>query len=127
MPAKRPARRGVRVDTHRSNSRGVRGGSGQTKDKQCAPSRVVTLKGVGRVWAGSESNTRHKDFQSFALPTELPAHRVCPRPPDAIGANGERIIRTDDCRALQRPTHRLRPATRDSTKSISLPSRFTPS
>ena|GEM_PF-4462861 len=26
-------------------------------------------------WAGSESNTRHKDFQSFALPTELPAHR----------------------------------------------------
>jgi hypothetical protein len=27
-------------------------------------------------WAGSESNTRHKDFQSFALPTELPAHRV---------------------------------------------------
>jgi len=27
-------------------------------------------------WAGSESNTRHKDFQSFALPTELPARAV---------------------------------------------------
>src|SRR5690348_17227403 len=26
-------------------------------------------------WAGSESNTRHEDFQSSALPTELPAHR----------------------------------------------------
>jgi hypothetical protein len=26
-------------------------------------------------WAGVESNRRHKDFQSFALPTELPAHR----------------------------------------------------
>jgi hypothetical protein len=28
-------------------------------------------------WAGSESNTRHEDFQSSALPTELPAHRDC--------------------------------------------------
>jgi anaerobic selenocysteine-containing dehydrogenase len=24
-------------------------------------------------WAGSELNTRHRDFQSLALPTELPA------------------------------------------------------
>ena len=23
-------------------------------------------------WCGAESNRRHKDFQSFALPTELP-------------------------------------------------------
>jgi len=47
--------------------------------------RFVVLRGKGRKpketgrkvwWAGSESNTRHKDFQSFALPTELPAHRV---------------------------------------------------
>jgi hypothetical protein len=30
-------------------------------------------------WAGSESNTRHEDFQSSALPTELPAHRSCTR------------------------------------------------
>ena len=25
------------------------------------------------MWAGTELNRRHKDFQSFALPTELPA------------------------------------------------------
>src|SRR5271163_2852969 len=24
------------------------------------------------MWCGAESNRRHKDFQSFALPTELP-------------------------------------------------------
>ena len=27
-----------------------------------------------KVWAGAESNRRHEDFQSSALPTELPAH-----------------------------------------------------
>jgi hypothetical protein len=26
-------------------------------------------------WLGAESNRRHKDFQSSALPTELPSHR----------------------------------------------------
>ena len=26
-------------------------------------------------WAETESNRRHKDFQSFALPTELSAHQ----------------------------------------------------
>jgi integrase len=50
--------------------------------------RFVVLRGKGRKpketvrkvwWAGSESNTRHKDFQSFALPTELPAHRAWTR------------------------------------------------
>ena len=25
-------------------------------------------------WRRPESNRRHKDFQSFALPTELPSH-----------------------------------------------------
>jgi hypothetical protein len=34
------------------------------------PARVsVFLK-----WCGAGSNRRHKDFQSFALPTELPHH-----------------------------------------------------
>jgi hypothetical protein len=29
-------------------------------------------------WAGAESNRRHEDFQSSALPTELPAHKgIC--------------------------------------------------
>ena len=27
-----------------------------------------------REWAGAELNRRHEDFQSSALPTELPAH-----------------------------------------------------
>ena len=28
---------------------------------------------AGRYWAGAELNRRHRDFQSRALPTELPA------------------------------------------------------
>ena len=28
------------------------------------------------MWFGAESNRRHKDFQSFALPTELPNHEL---------------------------------------------------
>lgn len=31
---------------------------------------------MGLLWCGRESNPRHKDFQSFALPTELP-HQRC--------------------------------------------------
>ena len=29
------------------------------------------------MWAGTELNRRHVDFQSTALPTELPALKVC--------------------------------------------------
>ena len=29
---------------------------------------------VSRWWRGTESNCRHYDFQSYALPTELPRH-----------------------------------------------------
>ena len=29
-------------------------------------------------WLGTESNRRHKDFQSFALPTELLSHNITP-------------------------------------------------
>jgi hypothetical protein len=29
----------------------------------------------GLQWAGADSNRRHTDFQSVALPTELPARR----------------------------------------------------
>ena len=36
-----------------------------------APATLV-LRGE-RWWAGAESNRRHQDFQSCALPTELPA------------------------------------------------------
>ncbi len=44
-----------------------------------------------RWWPGTESNCRHGDFQSPALPTELPGHRgFCGtriRPIDAVGVN----------------------------------------
>ena len=41
-------------------------------------SRWFALKNVSacfKWWPGSESNQRHADFQSAALPTELPGHR----------------------------------------------------
>jgi hypothetical protein len=33
-------------------------------------------KSKGKVWPGTESNCRHEDFQSSALPTELPGQVV---------------------------------------------------
>ena len=30
------------------------------------------ISGTFKAWCGAGSNRRHKDFQSFALPTELP-------------------------------------------------------
>ena len=38
------------------------------------------------MWAGTELNRRHKDFQSFALPTELPALK------NLVGKNMEIIL-----------------------------------
>ena len=35
-------------------------------------------------WAGAELNRRHEDFQSSALPTELPAHRSQTRGINAV-------------------------------------------
>ena len=39
--------------------------------------QIFDLQGFNRLkwWCGAGSNRRHKDFQSFALPTELP-HRI---------------------------------------------------
>ena len=34
---------------------------------------IRTTEAEEKKWAGSELNTRHRDFQSLALPTELPA------------------------------------------------------
>ena len=36
---------------------------------------INSLMGTKRKWLGPESNQRHKDFQSSALPTELPSHK----------------------------------------------------
>ena len=40
-----------------------------------AENKKAPLQAIMRLfmWAGTELNRRHKDFQSFALPTELPA------------------------------------------------------
>ncbi len=40
--------------------------------KQKNPSSAWVLISIW--WCGPGSNRRHKDFQSFALPTELPHH-----------------------------------------------------
>ena len=39
--------------------------------KLCKP-EIEEEVGGEKKWNGAESNRRHKDFQSFALPTELP-------------------------------------------------------
>jgi hypothetical protein len=54
-------------------------------------------------WPGSESNQRHADFQSAALPTELPGQRaVRPRGPNSSGtvAGGARI-KTAACEGVK--------------------------
>ncbi len=40
----------------------------EIEEKQTVPPSLMTPL----LWTGTESNRRHKDFQSFALPTELP-------------------------------------------------------
>src|SRR5436190_14839082 len=48
--------------------------------KKLAFTRVLPMK--TRIWLGAESNRRHVDFQSTALPTELPSRDgVCHRAP----------------------------------------------
>src|SRR4249919_3544597 len=48
---------------------------------------VVGEGRLRRWWRGTESNCRHYDFQSYALPTELPRHarRACGPSEDAAG------------------------------------------
>ena len=42
-------------------------------------------------WPGTESNRRHHDFQSCALPTELPGQKKTPEPGGAGGFTFERV------------------------------------
>ena len=55
-----------------------------TTDTSAEPAKVASGAGAQVIelekekkWAGSELNTRHRDFQSLALPTELPARCPC--------------------------------------------------
>ena len=47
----------------------------QKKPKHLAAQLNLTkVVKISAVWLGPESNQRHMDFQSTALPTELPSH-----------------------------------------------------
>ena len=49
-------------------------------------------------WRGTESNCRHYDFQSYALPTELPRHVR----KSALRRNPDNITRERSAEAWQR-------------------------
>ena len=44
-------------------------------DNSVAARKARRLNGWKKWWAGTGLNRRHQDFQSCALPTELPAHQ----------------------------------------------------
>ena len=46
------------------------------KERFYRPSRLTRLRYSSIKWRGTESNRRHTELQSVALPTELPSHRV---------------------------------------------------
>ena len=47
----------------------------QEKPKHLAVQlNLIKVVKISAVWLGPESNQRHMDFQSTALPTELPSH-----------------------------------------------------
>jgi hypothetical protein len=52
--------------------------------------KTLDLLGLLKWWLGAESNRRHKDFQSSALPTELPSLPKGPRIKWAFHAVGKR-------------------------------------
>src|SRR5881296_2024844 len=57
----------------RSARRAAGGQSGNNEVKRRDRRRANSLRGK---WPGAESNCRHADFQSAALPTELPGRRT---------------------------------------------------
>ena len=60
--------------------RGRDSNSRTQRERIYSPSRLATSlplhKSTVEWWLGTESNRRHKDFQSFALPTELPSQSI---------------------------------------------------
>ena len=59
------------------------------RDKEEAGGFIASGKRAENEWAGAESNCRHCDFQSHALPTELPRRggRYRTRTCDLLGVN----------------------------------------
>jgi hypothetical protein len=56
---------------------------------------IVFGESIGKWWLGAELNRRHKDFQSSALPTELPSQ---PRPD--IESSKRLFGKTESCPRL---------------------------
>src|SRR5690606_9549216 len=95
-----PGDHGWRASFHGDPDRGLRdrlcvavvGEAPQTKN----PASAVTVAGFAfhkatKWWPGRESNPRHGDFQSPALPTELPGHehdRPCEQRDDTGAERG---------------------------------------
>ena len=48
----------------------------QTRNVFLAERRGLAIDLIGGMWPGTESNCRHEDFQSSALPTELPGQKL---------------------------------------------------
>jgi hypothetical protein len=61
--------------------------SRQTTDLQSAPFGHLGIP-PNRWWLRPESNRRHVDFQSTALPTELPSHLTYAVSGDLVAASG---------------------------------------
>jgi hypothetical protein len=68
--------RGRRAEGRPTTAAGVGGGCypGVTPEDCDAAGRLIFAFLLGIWWRGTESNCRHYDFQSYALPTELPRH-----------------------------------------------------
>ncbi len=70
-------------------------------------------------WPETELNRRHKDFQSSALPTELPGHSSLAKPNDLTN---KVKLKTNDYAPLSQPFTRakacFKSASRSSTSSI---------
>ena len=63
-----------------------------------------------KMWLGAESNRRHVDFQSTALPTELPSRREVD-----LGSRSRRGL------SLKQKTLNAQPASADVAVAASLP------
>ncbi len=56
--------------SHKQRLRAVRASRMRTRNR----GRSRSVRTAWKWWRGAESNRRHYDFQSYALPTELPRH-----------------------------------------------------
>ncbi len=103
----------INGSSRRSNFEGSGDGDAILRDengRKPSKPRGQSLRTSGEWCPGAGSNHRHCDFQSHALPTELPGHRL------AAGRPLERCAptcRTDSCPASRRKGCRAAPSSRN--------------